>query len=64
MTKNEVKEHLKNSYKMLVECYVAIEELNKDGHQFDFCTDSRLADIVDNICNRAVKIQNIVYQGK
>jgi len=63
MTKNEVKAKLKEAYLILLECDVAIKELNQNGKQFDFCTDAALSDIVDNVANRAARIQRKVYQG-
>ena len=63
MTKQEIKTKLKEAYLILQECEIAINELNQDGHQFDFCTDASLGDIVDNIANRALRIQNKVYQS-
>jgi len=64
MTKQEVKTKLQEVYLILQECEISIKELNQDGHQFDFCTDARLGDLVDNVANRALRIQNIVYQSK
>lgn len=61
MNKKEVLEKLESVYKTLLECDVAIKELNKDGQQFDFCNSSKLSDLVDNIVNRANRIQNTVY---
>lgn len=62
MDKNEVKENLQKAYVLLLDCHVAIWELNQNGHQFDYCTDSRLSDVVDKIVSRAKSISKIVYQ--
>jgi hypothetical protein len=62
MTKKEVLENLENVYKTLLECDVAIKELNSNGEQFNFCNSSKLSDLADNIVNRANRIQDTVYE--
>ena len=62
MTKKEVKEKLKQVYSILLECEIALADLNQNGEQFDFCTDDELATTIDNVSNRAQRIQTKVYQ--
>ena len=48
MNKKEVLENLENVYKTLLECDIAIKELNSNGEQIDYCTSSKLSDLADN----------------
>jgi len=62
MNETEVKETMKKAYGMLLSCDIAIEQLNGNGHQFDYCTDSTLADITDMLVRRIKSISTKVYQ--
>ena len=62
MNKYEVKENMQKAYMLLLDCDVAIAELNDEDHQFDYCTDSALADITDKLSNRIENISRKVYQ--
>lgn len=62
MNKKEVIENLKKANGLLLDCHIAIAELNEDGHQFDYCTDARLSDITDTLLNRIKSIEAVVYQ--
>lgn len=62
MNKQEVKDKLQEAYTILLDCDIAIAELNEDGKQFDYCTDPKLSDITDRLVKRVKSIEQKVYQ--
>jgi len=62
MKKQEVKENLQKAYMLLLDCDVAITDLNTNGHQFDYCTDAKLSDLTDKLTSRIKSIERKVYQ--
>jgi hypothetical protein len=62
MNKKEVVENLKKANSLLLDCQLAIAELNEDGSQFDYCTDATLSNITDTLVNRIKSIEATVYQ--
>ncbi len=64
MEKQEIINKLKSINADLATLQVEILEKNKNGHQFDFCTDPALSTACDNLLNKAKRINQIVYQEK
>ena len=64
LTKQQVKQKLKEALSLLNECDIAISELNSNEHQFDYVSDPALSDIVDSVTSRAINIDRLVYQKK
>ena len=64
MKTEKIKDKMRMAIGLLISVNIAIDEENKDGKQFDFCTDSKLSDLTDNILRLANKIDKTVYQKR
>lgn len=60
--KQIAKEYLEKAIGNLLDAKFMIEKINAQGAQFDYCTDSKLSDLVDQVEILYKNIEKIVYQ--
>ena len=64
MDRNTIISSLENSYVELRNLYIAIQDANDEGRQFDFVSYPRLSQVVDRLKATINHINCIVYQEK
>jgi len=47
---------------LLLEALSIVKDLNKDGHQFDYCTDSELSEFISKAKTSVDVVHSIIYQ--
>ena len=64
MDRNTIISSLENSHVELRNLYIAIQNENGEGRQFDFVSHPRLSQVVDRLRTTINHIDRIVYQVK
>lgn len=60
--KKEAIKKLNQALELLSDVSSIIQDENKDGKQFDYCTSGELSNCTDRVLELVMKIDNIVYQ--
>jgi hypothetical protein len=58
----KIKKNLQQIHVKLLETYRLLLEENRNGNQYDYCTDASLASLSSSVKVEATKIDRIVYQ--
>ena len=62
--KKKIMDNLEQARSLLLSALILLDDENKDGKQFDYCTSPRLSEVFDPVSRTVKSINEIIYQGQ